>query len=524
MQKLAELWERKQVRTAVILGGIMAVTIFIAMSMTEDKPAKDYSKQSAPKIDGSILGVTGAANEITSREAEDMIDTLSKDFEHREKSLSLREEEMKKQNEQMMLQQQALETQLFEVREQMKAMAKMQGQPVNTSMNDPQRTQPNGVQVPQSQGQAQGMQNVRTTLVQPQQVITDANGNVINTRQTQIITKAPNTGSGNVIRTVTQRNIREFRDGEVKERDVKISTINQRTQRPEQQQAAGQVKSPLDQAKEEANADSFTLSMGSIISGTLLNGVAAPTSTDRASNPMPVLMRIKKEAILPNHFTLDIRECHMIASAIGELSSSRAIIRAEGISCITNEGKAIEQNIYAYAVSSTDGMAGIEGRMVFKSGAMIANGLKAEAIKGFADAFSPRQVQSLNTSPGATQLWQTQNLDRAAGAGIGQGFAAGANRISEYYLALAEQTHPVIELLPGIEVDFIVQRGMQLRLGGNERNYSDINNNRETVRVSAEYTPSGQSRQPQNQQYPNQQYPNQQYPHNQTQRSNQGGY
>lgn len=515
MQKLAELWERKQVRTAVVLGSILAVTLFIATSMTEDKPATDYSKKHTPKLDGSILGVTGAANEITSREAEDMIDTLSRDFDHREKALSAREEEMKKQNEQLLVQQQALETQLFEMREQMKAMAKAQGQPVAVNQNDPRAQQVNGVQVPQ---QGQTPQNMRSTMVQPQQVITDANGNIINTRQTQIITKAPNTGAGNVIRTVTQRNIREFRDGEVKERDVKISTINQRTQRPEQQQAAGQVKTPLEQDKED-QAESFTLSMGSIISGTLLNGVAAPTSTDRASNPMPVLMRIKKEAIMPNHFTLDIRECHMLASAIGDLSSSRAIIRAEGISCITNDGKAIEQNIDAYAVSSADGMAGIEGRMVFKSGAMIANSLKAEAIKGFSEAFSPRQVQSLNTNPGATQLWQSQNLDRAAGAGIGQGFAAGANRISEYYLALAEQTHPVIELLPGLEVDFIVQRGMTLKLGGNYASGVIPDRNQQpSVRLSAEYNPSSQQNR-----NPNAKGINASYPANQ-QKSNQGGY
>lgn len=300
---------------------------------------------------------------------------------------------------------------------------------------------------------------------------------------------------------------------------MKISTINQRTQRPEQQTAAGQVKTPLEQDKEAEKEDSFTLSMGSIISGTLLNGVAAPTSTDRASNPMPVLMRIKKEAIMPNYYTLDIRECHMIASAIGDLSSSRAIIRAEGISCITNDGKAIEQNIDAYAVSSADGMAGIEGRMVFKSGAMIANGLKAEAIKGFAEAFSPRQVQSLNTTPGATQLWQSQNIDRAAGAGIGQGFAAGANRISEYYLALAEQTHPVIELLPGLEVDFIVQRGMTLRLGGNYAPSAPGRNNPQpSVRLSAEYNPQSQQTQNTNGKSLNVSYPGNQ------QRTNQGGY
>ena len=485
MEKLAELWEDKKVRTIIILGAIALVVVFVAFSMTDDSAGqKEYSKmQSAPR-EGSLLGVSDAANEISSREASDMLDTLSKDFTTREKGLNAREEEMKKQNEAMLSQQQALEAQVLEMRQQMIAMAKMQGQPVNTNQQDNR----NRANQQNNQGQVHGQQVQgqigygQTTTVHPNQVMVDQNGNVVNTRQTQIITKSPNVGPGNVIRTVTQRNIREFRDGEVKERDVKISTINQRTQRPESQVNAGLAKTPLDTVIEQKEEEeSFTLSLGSIITGTLLNGVAAPTSVDRASNPMPVLMRIKKEAIMPNHFTLDIRECHMLASAIGDLSSSRAILRAEGISCITNDGKSIEATIDAYAVSSSDGMAGIEGDIVFKSGAMIANSLKAEFIRGFADAFSPKQVQSLNTSPGASQLWQQQNLDKAAGAGIGQGVSGGASRIADYYMEMAEQAHPVVELLPGIEVDFIVQRGMTLNLNGNTMTNSERNSTADRV-------------------------------------------
>jgi conjugal transfer pilus assembly protein TraB len=163
----------------------------------------------------------------------------------------------------------------------------------------------------------------------------------------------------------------------------------------------------------------------------------------------------------------------MLGSAIGDLSSNRVLIRAEAISCNTHTGEAIEQRIMAYAVDSSDGLAGIEGDVVFKSGAMIANSLKAEFISGFANAFTPQNVQSLNTNPGATQLWQQQNLDRAAGAGIGQGFSGAADRIAEYYMSLAEEAHPVIELIPGIEVDFIVQRGMTLRMGGREAPYTN---------------------------------------------------
>lgn len=456
MSKISELWDNKKARQFIILGLLGLVVIFIANSMTGDKKDKEYEKLQAPKREGSLLGVSASASQISQREASDMVSTLSRDYQSRELKLNARELEMQKTNDQLAAQQQALEGQVYEMRQQMIAITRQQSQPALAPTGGPNTRQT------EVQGQPQQQ---RGTIMQPNQVVVDQNGNVVNTRQTQIITKAPNVGPGNVIRTVTQRNIREFRDGEVKERDVQISTINQRTQRPDSKATAGQVKAPLEKPEVE-EPELFTLSMGSIVTGTLVNGVIAPTSVDRHSNPMPVLMRIKKEAIMPNYFTLDIRECHLLGSAVGDLSSSRAIVRAEGISCITNEGKSIEQNIDAYAVSSSDGLVGIEGEIIFKSGAMIANSLKAEFIRGFAEAFSPRQVQSLNTAPGASQLWQQQNLDKAAGAGIGQGFSAGASRIADYYMSMAEQTHPGVELLPGIEVDFIVQRGMTLKLGG----------------------------------------------------------
>jgi conjugal transfer pilus assembly protein TraB len=308
-------------------------------------------------------------------------------------------------------------------------------------------------------------------MAQPVQPMYDAQGNLINQSQRQIVTQNPaGLTGGQVIRTVTQRNVREFKDGKVNERAVEIHTLNARTQKSSTP-AVAQAKDPLNYEEEEG-VEIFTLSMGSIISGTLLNGVAAPTSSDRKQEPMPVLMRVKREALMPNSYTLDIIDCHLLGSAIGDLSSNRAYIRAEAISCNTANGEAIEKQITAYAVSSTDGMAGIQGDVVFKSGAMIANSLKAEFIRGFADTLSPRRVQSLNTSPGASELWQTQNLDRATGAGLGNGMSSAAGRIADKYMDMADAAHPVIELLPGIEVDFIVQRGMTLKLGGREAPYT----------------------------------------------------
>ena len=463
MEKLNELWADKRFRQIVVLGVVGALVVFIALSMTDDTSSqlKKIEKMQTPTTrDGSFFGSAPSLQQISDRDAQGMVDKMATDMASRERELSKRELEFKQQNEQMISRQQELEKRLFEQSQQLQAITRGQG-----------TVAPEGT-APRAQQNAARNQNIQTSTVQPAMPMYDANGNLLNKGQTQIITQSPaGIAGGQVIRTVTQRNIREFKDGQVNERAVEIHTLNARNQRAQPVPTVAQAKQPLDY-EEEQGLELFTLSMGSIISGTLLNGVAAPTSSDRKQEPMPVLMRIKREAIMPNHYTLDIIDCHLLGSAIGDLSSSRAYIRAEAISCNTANGEAIEKNITAYAVSSTDGMAGIQGDIVFKSGAMIANSLKAEGIRGFADAFSPKRVQALNTTPGASELWQSQNFDRAAGAGIGQGFSGAAGRIADYYMNMAEAAHPVIEIVPGIEVDFIVQRGMTLRLGGRDAPYT----------------------------------------------------
>lgn len=452
MSSISELWENKNLRFGVVFGVMGLLVVFIGMSMTDEKEVEAVLNKDPAPVQGSFFGITENSKNLSQEEANDMVSMVTDDFDKRERQRILSQEEMKRENRQLANRMAEQERINNEMRLQLEALAKGQGtvQPRRSPNQNQQRENPNQT----------------TVVAEPVADPRFANGN-----QRQIITRGTSPNSP-IIRTVTQRAITTIKDGEVTQQNVEINTINGRGSNSRVQPFSPDYREPL-QKTEEEGLEIFTLSMGSIISGTLLNGVAAPTSSDSKGDPMPVLMRIKQEAIMPNSFTLDIIDCHMLGSAIGDLGSSRVLIRAEAISCNTHTGEAIEKRIMAYAVDSSDGMAGIEGDVVFKSGAMIANSLKAEFISGFAEAFSPQQVQALNTNPSATTLWQTQNLDRAAGAGIGKGFSGAADRIADYYLSLAEQAHPVIELVPGIEVDFIVQRGMTLRLGGREAPYTN---------------------------------------------------
>lgn len=154
----------------------------------------------------------------------------------------------------------------------------------------------------------------------------------------------------------------------------------------------------------------------------------------------------------------------VLGAGIGNLASERVEIRAEAISCITNDGQAIEKSLTAYAVSSSDGLTGIRGTVIERSGKAIGNSIKAGFLSGFASAAAPQQVPSINTELSASTVWQSQNLNQYAGAGIMEGASSAMERVASYYLAIAEAMWPVIEIPAGIEVDFLVQKGMTLQL------------------------------------------------------------
>lgn len=64
-----------------------------------------------------------------------------------------------------------------------------------------------------------------------------------------------------------------------------------------------------------------------------------------SAHPFPSTLRIQKEAILPNRFRADVRECFLIVSGYGDLSSERAYLRGETFSCVREDGGVIEAKL-----------------------------------------------------------------------------------------------------------------------------------------------------------------------------------
>jgi conjugal transfer pilus assembly protein TraB len=212
----------------------------------------------------------------------------------------------------------------------------------------------------------------------------------------------------------------------------------------------------------EANANSSkTLDNYLPISFTravLLGGLDAPTGGQAQANPHPVLLRLDDNAILPNRFRGEVRECFVIGAGYGDISSERAYIRTERLACVRHDGSALEVKIKGSIFDET-GKVGVRGRLVTKQGQVLANALLAGVVSGIGYGF---QNQYTTFSTSAFGQVATTDPSHAFAAGMSAGVGRAMDRMAQYYISLAEKTFPIIEVDAGRSVDVVLTEGVAI--------------------------------------------------------------
>jgi conjugal transfer pilus assembly protein TraB len=228
------------------------------------------------------------------------------------------------------------------------------------------------------------------------------------------------------------------------------------------------VQAVIDDKKPKALEDSKKKQIylpPSFMEATLLSGVAAPTTSAAKSNPLPLLFRVKDLAVLPNRVKADLKGCFIIGSAVGNLADERVHIRLNTLSCVAKNGDAvIDQAVKGFVVDE-DGKVGLKGRVVAKMGIHIARTALAGFIGGMGGALSSSmQTNSLN----ALGQTQSQLTDTDGGsiakAGLGEGISSATKELQKFYLQLAEQTLPVIEIGSTKDVTVVISEGVGLEI------------------------------------------------------------
>jgi len=199
----------------------------------------------------------------------------------------------------------------------------------------------------------------------------------------------------------------------------------------------------------------------SFMDATLLTGFSAATMQSAKTYEKPLLLRVKDLAILPNEVKANLKGCFIIASAYGDLADERAHARLVNLSCIGRNGQSvIDAGIKGFIVDS-DGKIGLSGNVVTKVGALLGRSVVAGFFGGIGDAFRAASTTTSISSLGATQTIDSGQLVQA---GVGGGLSEGFGQIQKFYLDMAKQTFPVIEVGATKNVTVVIEEGVELEI------------------------------------------------------------
>lgn len=193
----------------------------------------------------------------------------------------------------------------------------------------------------------------------------------------------------------------------------------------------------------------------------LLTGIDALASRDATSNPEPIIARVQAPAVLPNEVKANLAGCFVIGNATGSLAKERVEIQLVSISCVDfDEHAVVDQAIKGFFVDA-DGKKGLSGKVVTRAGATLARSFIAGTIAGISQT-----VEGTFGSLSTSALGSVRSLDAgdAAKAGIAGGISKSSDKLTDFYLDLARQAGPVVEVGAAKDVVVVIQEGLALEI------------------------------------------------------------
>lgn len=216
-------------------------------------------------------------------------------------------------------------------------------------------------------------------------------------------------------------------------------------------------KTKKKETSEKKEKDKLYIPLG-FAKGILLNGLDAPTLQYGRENPHPVLILLTDRSILANNRKLNLKGCFIHASGWGELSSERAYLELIGISCISRDGKIYEKRVRGTVVDA-DGKTGLKGRVVSKFGSVLAKQFMAGLLEGIGDILRASSTTIQISPVGTLESIQPEDVTKVA---VASGVSSAARRLAEFYVQLAKEYFPVIEVQAGRRVSVLFYGGHEL--------------------------------------------------------------
>jgi conjugal transfer pilus assembly protein TraB len=193
----------------------------------------------------------------------------------------------------------------------------------------------------------------------------------------------------------------------------------------------------------------------------LLTGIDALASKDATQNPEPLIARVQAPAVLPNDVKANLAGCFVIGNATGSLAKERVEVQLVSLSCVDfDERSVVDQPIKGFFVD-TDGKKGLSGKVVTRAGAALARSFIAGTVSGFASA-----VENTFGSTSTSALGSVRTLDAsdAAKTSLAGGLSKSSDKLTDFYLDLARQAGPIVEVGAAKDVVVVIQEGVTLEI------------------------------------------------------------
>lgn len=201
---------------------------------------------------------------------------------------------------------------------------------------------------------------------------------------------------------------------------------------------------------------SFWVPTGTFSDAIIIEGADANASVRGENNLVPMQFKLKGRAHMPgNNKMVQLDNCFVTAAAYGDISSERAIVQTQRLSCII-DGKHIDQPVKGHVAFY--GKNGIKGVPVMRNGKILELAFTAGALGGLGQSVS--QVGQTVTGIGATSTVSGGDVARGA---IGGGVGKAADKLADYYIERAEQYHPIIPIGAANRVEVVFIEGFRAK-------------------------------------------------------------
>ena len=214
--------------------------------------------------------------------------------------------------------------------------------------------------------------------------------------------------------------------------------------------------------KQERDKGTFHLNTG-LSQAYMITGAYAPAFQEAESEPLPVLFEAEGSIIQPNEHLGSVDKCFLLGSAKGNMNSQTAEIKLVSVSCLVDDGDyRIEAPITGWVIGE-NGIPGVGGELLHKNGAWLARTFIAGFLETFANALTSGDTTTINLGGTTSSSRDNEGLGKSfsnnalyAGA---SGLSTVFSKLGDYYLKMAEQIFPVIEVRGGRTVDLLLMGG-----------------------------------------------------------------